>query len=75
MPIGEDKWNEKDEFAEYSNKIYKFLKENFPNAYSYDEIRSKVGMKKQSNIIGYDWTFWSHIIKRLKENFKIEISI
>jgi hypothetical protein len=43
VPIDETKWNRKNEFEEYADKVYNFLNEHYPNAYTYAEISNGIG--------------------------------
>ena len=46
MPIDEIKWNRKNEFEDYADKVYDFLNEHYPNAYTYAEIANGIGLKQ-----------------------------
>ena len=75
MPIDESKWNKKNEFEEYTEKVYNFLNEHYPNAYTYIEIAQGIGLEKNSEAMGYDGTYWLRISKTLQELDKLETKI
>ena len=75
MPIDESKWNRKNEFEKYADKVYNFLNENYPNAYTYAEISNGIGLEKHSEALGYDWAYWLRITKTLQELDRIENEI
>ena len=75
MPINESKWNKKNEFEEYADKVYNFLNEHYPYAYTYTEISKGIGLEKNPETLGYDWEHWLKISKILQELDKIEIKI
>ena len=75
MPIDENKWNRKNEFEEYTDKVYKFLNENYPSAHTYAEISDGIGMEKNPEALGYDWAYWLRISKTLEVLGKIETKV
>jgi len=75
LPIDESKWNKKNEIEEYADKVYNFLNEHYPNAYTYAEISNGIGLEKSPKALGYDWAHWLRISKTLEELDKIETKI
>ena len=75
MPIDESKWNRKNEFEEYADKVYIFLNEHYPDAYTYAEISDGIGLEKNPDALGYDWAYWLRISKTLEELDRIETKI
>jgi len=75
VPIDEHKWNKKSEIEEYADKVYNFLNEHYPNAYTYAEISKGIGLEKNPEALGYDWVHWLRISKTLEELDKIETKI
>jgi hypothetical protein len=75
VPIDESKWNKKNEFEEYTDKVYNFLNEHYPYAYTYAEISEGIGLKNDSEALGYDWAYWLKISKTLQELDRIESKI
>jgi hypothetical protein len=75
VPIDESKWNRKNEFEEYADKVYNFLNEHYPNAYTYAEISNGIGLEKNPEALGYDLAYWLRISKILEEMGRIETKI
>jgi hypothetical protein len=75
VPIDESKWSRKNEFEEYVDKVYNFLNEHYPNAYTYVEISNGIGLEKNPEAMGYDWAYWLRIVKTLQELDRIETKI
>ena len=75
MPIDEGEWNRKNEFEDYGDKVYTFLIEHYPNAYTFVEISDGIGLEKHPEVLGYDWAYWLRISKTLEELDRIETKI
>jgi len=75
VPIDESMWNRKNEFEEYTDKVYNFLNEHYPNAYTYAEIANGIELEKNPEALGYDWAYWLRISKTLEELDRIETKI
>ena len=72
MPISESKWNRNSGQEEDMQKVYQFLFEKFPNAYSYKELKGVIDLPKEENIPAYNWTYWVLLVSRLQRGRKIE---
>ena len=78
MPINEDEWDKKSKFEEDKEKVYEFLKQNYPKAFTADEIINSVKLPKIDGgikdlvALGFDWKYLSDIFSQLKKENKIE---